>query len=278
MEERTKQRLVGVFVFIGALFILLPLLFHHSHPRARDLQQTAANNSVQPNPQQQTVVAMNDEQNDAADVAGAPQSTQDNSSADTQTDTAPATAADQMNADSSMQNSTASDTANNPPAGPNPTKIPSIMPSAASSAGAATNANTNSANDANASSSDTTNTSSTQQPTTTPTNSSANQQRLKTAAVKMPTASRTIAKTAMAKEEAWTIQVGAFSEKANVAVLTEKLRNRHFHVYTKQVPHVGGALTAVYIGPERQLSHARLAQENLLADFKLHGQIKRCTV
>ena len=41
MEERTKQRLVGVLVFVGALFIVLPFLFHNAHPNANTSASTA---------------------------------------------------------------------------------------------------------------------------------------------------------------------------------------------------------------------------------------------
>jgi cell division septation protein DedD len=39
VEERTKQRLIGVLVIIGALFIILPFLFHNSRPTVS--QQTS---------------------------------------------------------------------------------------------------------------------------------------------------------------------------------------------------------------------------------------------
>lgn len=42
MEEKIKQRLIGVLVIIGALFIILPFLFHNSRP---SLAQTAAGNA-----------------------------------------------------------------------------------------------------------------------------------------------------------------------------------------------------------------------------------------
>lgn len=46
MEERTKQRLIGVLVIIGALFIILPFLFHNSRPTVS--QQTSTNMPNQP--------------------------------------------------------------------------------------------------------------------------------------------------------------------------------------------------------------------------------------
>lgn len=42
MEEKTKQRLIGVLVIIGALFIALPFLFHNSRP---SLESTLSFNS-----------------------------------------------------------------------------------------------------------------------------------------------------------------------------------------------------------------------------------------
>lgn len=47
MEEKVKQRLIGVLVIVGALFIILPFLFHNSRPT---LSQNAPSNGVnQPN-------------------------------------------------------------------------------------------------------------------------------------------------------------------------------------------------------------------------------------
>src|SRR3990167_6593364 len=34
VEEKVKQRLIGVIVIVGALFIILPFLFHNSRPSA----------------------------------------------------------------------------------------------------------------------------------------------------------------------------------------------------------------------------------------------------
>lgn len=46
MEERIKQRLIGVLVLIGALFIILPFLFHNSRPMAES--KLSANTSTMP--------------------------------------------------------------------------------------------------------------------------------------------------------------------------------------------------------------------------------------
>lgn len=49
MEEKIKQRLVGILVLIGSLFIILPFLFHNSRPSAEE-QKTlvAASNAATP--------------------------------------------------------------------------------------------------------------------------------------------------------------------------------------------------------------------------------------
>lgn len=297
MEERTKQRLVGIFVFIGALFIILPLMFHHSHPRARDLQDVAQNQAMPSASTQQTVVAMANQQSDTAssntaNTASGPNPSQGVSSQ-------PPVNNNAMPAPNGSANSAAA----NPPPGPNPTTIPSIMPpqpaspassssttagaqavvpaSAPSAAGnsdqpgvtpneqpnatSSTTSNTNSDVDVNAATDD--------DATAGDVQSSSNNRVSKPVALKTPAK-----KIAVAKQEGWSVQVGAFSQRKNVAELTQKLRQHHFKVYTKVVEHGNEKLTVVFVGPERQFAHAQFAQEHLRAEMHLDAQVKRCEV
>src|SRR3990167_3420495 len=49
MEEKIKQRLIGVLVVIGSLFIILPFLFHNSRPSAQEkIASTVPNGTTPP--------------------------------------------------------------------------------------------------------------------------------------------------------------------------------------------------------------------------------------
>ncbi len=49
MEEKIKQRLIGILVLVGSLFIILPFLFHNSRPSAQDkIASTVPNGTTPP--------------------------------------------------------------------------------------------------------------------------------------------------------------------------------------------------------------------------------------
>ncbi|QSX28819.1 cell division protein DedD [Shewanella cyperi] len=73
-----------------------------------------------------------------------------------------------------------------------------------------------------------------------------------------------------AKQAAWTVQLGAFSNAANVQALVKKLRKAGFSAYTLPAKPVDGKLTKVYIGPD--VSQEKLTR--LLADVEKLTQLK----
>lgn len=307
MEERTKQRLVGVLVFVGALFIILPFLFHNARPLSSENNSSAntASAAVALPPQNQTqTVAMN---NDATTTVATSQTAPVNAgpNSDNTSTTMPA------------QNNAPAPTSNNPtvmpsiaPNNANPTTQPnSNQPAPGPSAVPNNNPNANPNNNGNGN------------PIGTPTQNNAPQpgnNSLPAAPAAQPTgltggqplaapapatSSDTTAQNkpsavtehsqltqekpthpVMTAEhqkrhapiaEGWTIQIGAFSEKANAAHLISDLREHHFHVYTRELKTGDRHLTAVFVGPERSLDHVRMAQEQLRAEFRINGEIKR---
>ncbi|QSX35935.1 SPOR domain-containing protein [Shewanella sedimentimangrovi] len=73
-----------------------------------------------------------------------------------------------------------------------------------------------------------------------------------------------------AKQAAWTVQLGAFSNAANVQALVKKLRKAGFSAYTLPARPVDGKLTKVYIGPD--VSQEKLTR--LLTEVEKLTQLK----
>ena len=48
MQEKTKQRIIGTLVIIGALFIILPFLFHNERPSAKQAQSDSVESPATP--------------------------------------------------------------------------------------------------------------------------------------------------------------------------------------------------------------------------------------
>ncbi|MDP1574581.1 MAG: SPOR domain-containing protein [Coxiellaceae bacterium] len=300
MEERTKQRLVGVLVFVGALFIVLPFLFHNSHPSVSASQKAAddtaaavtvsmpSENNALPAALKTQNIAINDSNPGSPDqnavpstsqvaatpgVAVAPASAPQAPQAVT-TDTAAIPLAQPANPTAASSTNTA-----NVPAGDaampanNPTKFPSIVPGntaaplpSAPANNADTGADTSAATQQNAS-----------------LNKTASSVTVAVAAsvpnakveIKKPVA-HPVALRSSGGIDGWTIQLGAFSDKANANHLMAMLREHRFHVYSRELSQgAHHALTLVFVGPERSLDHARFAQQHLRTEFKLNGEIKR---
>ncbi|MBT1446343.1 SPOR domain-containing protein [Shewanella sp. JM162201] len=76
--------------------------------------------------------------------------------------------------------------------------------------------------------------------------------------------------TASAAKGGWTLQLGAFSNAANVDALVKKLRKSGFKAYTVPSRPVDGSLTKVYVGPD--VSEAKLRQ--VAADVESLTQLK----
>jgi len=319
VEERTKQRLVGGLVFVGALFIVLPFLFHNARPSLVDkvdqgntplAQQQPSSLSSKPAP----ILADNNPLPSAAMQPTADQNAQSQPvNADPSipsSTTTPATPDDATSTNSPQTvnaNPSNNQNAGTPPSsapaqapqaatpaqtGQNPTVIPSIMPGAqqpASPTQAVPSAPTNAmpaqpiapapaATDATASQS------------SAPTPAQQNQSHAQPSAAPNTAVASTVKSdfsknVAIAKPaklaahdritEGWTIQVGAFSERKNVARIVAQLKAHHFHVYEKELRSGGRPLIAVYVGPERNLDHIRLAQDHLRSELNMNGEIKK---
>lgn len=267
MEERTKQRLVGVLVFVGAVFIILPFLFHNSKPGDRDVAQAVDN---------KTVVAMNgnnDQQAANTDVPAEVAAQQAATVPPAQTNTDPALVTGPGPAMPPAPSAPAAVDPGvsqpQPQAPTTPTPAPAPMPSMP----APTNPSPAAPvvdQPAQASQPQ----EPAPMPEAAPVDNTDAQQPVDTQSVSeaKPVLKKTAAN---AVKQGWVIQVGAFSEKTNAKRLVAKLQTRHLPVYTHTAHQNGRVLTYVFVGPEHNLQHARLSQQQLRSTLNLSGEIKR---
>ena len=68
--------------------------------------------------------------------------------------------------------------------------------------------------------------------------------------VEVVKASKPVAKTPVFKDPAWTIQLGAFQNKANINTLLKKLNKAGFQAHTVPKEVIDGQLTRVFVGPD----------------------------
>ncbi len=73
----------------------------------------------------------------------------------------------------------------------------------------------------------------------------------------------------MSLADAWIIQVGAFSSRANADGLRDKLIAAGYKAYTKAV----SGLYKVYVGPEIRRTRLEQQKSSLERDFKLKALI-----
>lgn len=74
---------------------------------------------------------------------------------------------------------------------------------------------------------------------------------------------------------AWTLQLGAFSNAANVKGLVAKLRKAGFAAYTLPSTPVEGKLTRVFVGPEVSLDKLQNQQQKVESLTSLKGKVIR---
>ncbi|WP_417761625.1 SPOR domain-containing protein [Shewanella sp.] len=74
---------------------------------------------------------------------------------------------------------------------------------------------------------------------------------------------------------AWTLQLGAFSNAANVKGLVAKLRKAGFAAYTLPSTPVDGKLTRVFVGPEVSLDKLQTQQQKVESLTSLKGKVIR---
>ena len=79
--------------------------------------------------------------------------------------------------------------------------------------------------------------------------------------------------------EAWTIQVGSFSNNATAQALVHKLREQGFEAYTREITtSQNKQVTRVFVGPEIDRAKLVLMQHQLVQEFKLSGVIAKYSV
>jgi len=74
---------------------------------------------------------------------------------------------------------------------------------------------------------------------------------------------------------AWSVQLGAFSNPANVETLVGRLREAGHPAYTRVIESSSGGLTGVYVGPLVDRSTAVSLQKELQSAFQLTGRVIR---
>ncbi len=75
--------------------------------------------------------------------------------------------------------------------------------------------------------------------------------------------------------EAWSVQLGAFSNQNNVRTLVDRLMAAGHPAYTRPISSAQGQLTGVYVGPKVDRSTALALQSELAETFELNGRVVR---
>lgn len=75
--------------------------------------------------------------------------------------------------------------------------------------------------------------------------------------------------------EAWSVQLGAFSNPANVEALVERLQAAGHPAYTRALDSSSGSLTGVFVGPLVDRDTAVDLQGDLQSSFGLAGRVVR---
>ncbi|HFC54342.1 MAG TPA: sporulation protein [Gammaproteobacteria bacterium] len=73
--------------------------------------------------------------------------------------------------------------------------------------------------------------------------------------------------------EAWVVQLGSFSERANAMALRDRVRSRKYAAFVEAVATSQGTIYRVRVGPERTRARAEALQERLRKAFNLNGMV-----
>ena len=73
--------------------------------------------------------------------------------------------------------------------------------------------------------------------------------------------------------EAWVVQLGSFSERANALALRDRVRARKYAAFVEAVATSQGTIYRVRVGPERTRARAETLQERLRKAFNLNGMV-----
>ena len=304
MEEKVKQRLIGVLVIIGALFIILPFLFHNSQP---SLAQAAAANNTNTS----AVANSNVSVTLPAEAASTAQNSSSNNS--TPTTSVPATASSSAPAETSDNNTSVVASkqaataavgnlasqpkttlaANSHAAPANTLPTPAAPTSASGVVSSATAPSIISASGLTKGEEDDQPTAMQKETANTmpvaPIPSSSSVGAKTTSEAQSTAASHPVAhhvlpiahKKAVAHREErskhgeYWVQVGAFYNVANAEHLMKSLRQRGFSAHTKKEFHHQHELVIVYVGSISNLRQAELDRARIDREFHLNGAIRK---
>ena len=311
MQEQTKQRLIGVLVIIGALFIILPFLFHNARPSAETKLSTTIPNS--PATPALAVTMPADASTSTASPATAeasttqpvvaetpatqtanvsqPAATTETPATQTADATQPAAATTPVATSATNTNVTKVATSASVPTAPTAAATPVSASATPAQFNASPSALTT--GDANEAPSQAV---AAQQAATLPVNSTpmeqatnqaqapkiAHKKAQKTAVIeKSAVKKHVVAKhenhhaARLAKSGDWAIQMGVFSDKKNATHLMTELHANHFAAFSRHITHDHKTLIVVYVGPEMNSRKAAMLQKHLRAEFKIDGMVKR---
>ncbi|EKD77307.1 MAG: cell division related protein [uncultured bacterium] len=278
MEEKTKQRITGVLVFVGVLFVILPFLFHRTQPTASDqklaTQIPTTPPTAQPVALNLPVIKAEADISPSIPSSSSPSTTPLAPALDT-TQTSPSEPASSATTTTMEQTSPSMPPVPTTATTPSPTSEPTTsavtapqtppMPPAPAAATAVT---------APQVVPQTTPTIVPTTPATPSTPATPVQSNTSSAASAHHTASHKLHNSA----NAWTIQLGAFSSQKNAHAMVAELRKHHFEAYTKSVRHGKEHLIAVYVGPEINKHRLAMTETKLKNQLRLHGVIRKYEV
>ncbi len=73
--------------------------------------------------------------------------------------------------------------------------------------------------------------------------------------------------------QAWVVQMGSFSERANAMALRDRIRGKKYPAYVEAVATPQGTIYRVRVGPERTRAKAEALQARLRKVFNLNGMV-----
>lgn len=281
MEEKTKQRLIGVLVLIGVLFVILPFLFHNSQPSVAD-KIRAEEAATTTNTASQPTVTLPPEN---ATLPAATVSTNTTNAPVTNTNTpvvpvtptpTPITPAEPAAVAPTTPTITPAPAPVSPTPTPTPTKTSSLSNNSFQpdhSVSPVSGLTTGEASTAQATAEATPSVTAPAE-TTTETAAVHHTHHAHAAAAHH----HAIKKHHPVAAGHWTVQLAVFSEKRNAEKLISTLRAHHFPVHARHIRHNHFPMIAVFVGPEISETRAIAMQQRLHREFHLTGVVRKIEV
>lgn len=289
MDEKLKTRLIGVLVVVGAVFIILPFLFHNSHPSAVEKIAPSASvsspiisvalpaeNTASPatpktmsdNPSAPTVPAA------AQTQTVSPSQSPSNSSPKTQPPFTASSKITQVNAVTESKKLNANTVAASTlAAGFKPDQA--VSPTSGLTTGAPISAPPAMNKIASASAFDY---ASLNQPQTAPAAASSTHHTREHHHQLVTHSPHHVKAKAVyshaAKHPHYVTQLAVFSDPHNAKKLIAKLHAHHIPAYTHHIAHNGKRMTAVWVGPNKTHGSAVIMQSRLHHVFHLNGIVR----